>query len=220
MLVVNEFKQTNKLSIHTKSTIPWEANFVGSFVSMDSMPKKKLPTIAVIGRSNVGKSSFINSICNKKNLARVSATPGKTQTINFFEINQSFYLADMPGYGFAKVSKEKRKDWSGLSARFLSGYEHLLIVMSLIDANIPFQKPDQQFLEWCGENQVPFIIIRTKCDRSKPREVDALQNDFEKSLSESWEELPVIVRHSSISKLGVDVVKTRIEKIIANAKKR
>ena len=86
------------MTLNKKNIVPWEATFIGSFVSMDTMPKKKLPTIAVIGRSNVGKSSFINSICNKKNLARVSATPGKTQTINFFEINQSFYLADMPGY--------------------------------------------------------------------------------------------------------------------------
>ncbi len=207
------------MTLYKKNIIPWEATFIGSFVSMDTMPKKKLPTIAVIGRSNVGKSSFINSICNKKNLARVSATPGKTQTINFFEINQSFYLADMPGYGFAKVSKEKRKDWSGLSAEFLSGYENLQVVMSLIDANIPFQKPDQDFLNWCGENQVPFIIIRTKCDRSKPREMDALQTEFEKKLGESWEELPIIIRHSSINKIGVDTVKTRIEKIVANAKK-
>ena len=149
------------MTLNKKNIVPWEATFIGSFVSMDTMPKKKLPTIAVIGRSNVGKSSFINSICNKKNLARVSATPGKTQTINFFEINQSFYLADMPGYGFAKVSKEKRKDWSGLSAEFLSGYENLQVVMSLIDANIPFQKPDQEFLNWFVENQVHFIIIST-----------------------------------------------------------
>lgn len=218
MQVVNVLKPDN-LTLLKKNITAWEANFVGSYVSMDAMPKKKLPTIAIIGRSNVGKSSFINSISNKKNLARVSATPGKTQTINFFEINNSFYLADMPGYGFARVSKENRKDWSGLSAKFLSGYGQLLTVMALVDSNIPFQKPDQIFLNWCGENQVPFIIIRTKCDRSKPREIDKLQIEFEKSLSESWEELPLIIRHSSVTKAGVDMVKSKIEKIIANAKK-
>ncbi len=196
----------------------WDAIYIGSYVSTKDLPKKKLPGIAVIGRSNVGKSTLINALTKQKGLARVSASPGKTQTLNFYEINEEFYLVDMPGYGYAKVSKEKRGDWSDLSSTFLAEFEQLLTLLILIDSNIPFQSIDQKFIEWCGENQIPFIIIRTKSDKSKPRELEQLQLDFEKTLKESWEELPLIIRHSGTKNIGHEDIKKELQRIVTEFK--
>ena len=122
----------------------------------------------------------------QKGLARISANPGKTQTLNYFLVNNSFYLVDMPGYGYAKVSKEQRVTWSAFSGMFLQKCENLLCLLILVDATIIPQEIDIRFINWCGEQGIPITIIRTKIDKSKPSELDKLEKLFLKTLSEQW----------------------------------
>lgn len=203
----------------SKNRVEWEAIYISSCAEKTQLPKKALPAFAIIGRSNVGKSSFINSLCHKKDLARVSSNPGKTQTLNFYDINGNFHLVDMPGYGFAKVSKDLRNKWSGFSTEFLKEYAHLVSVLILIDANIPFQSIDKEFINWCGEHQIPFIIVRTKSDKSKPNQINKLQIEFENELKQDWEELPLIVRHSAVKNEGNLEIKSALENMLTQTSK-
>ncbi|MBK6392564.1 MAG: YihA family ribosome biogenesis GTP-binding protein [Saprospiraceae bacterium] len=189
----------------------WIATYVGSYVDASQLPADQRPTVAVIGRSNVGKSSFINALCNQKGLARISANPGKTQTLNYYIVDQQFYLVDMPGYGFAKVSKELRGKWTDMTNKFLSGCDNLVSVIILVDANISPQDLDLEFINWCGEQGIPFVIVRTKCDRTKPLKLQALEDEFSQKLLESWEELPPILRHSAVKLTGNQEVRSLIE---------
>lgn len=195
-----------------KKHTPWTVNYLGSYVDLDNTPQDK-PLIAIIGRSNVGKSSFINTICELKELARTSAKPGKTQTLNFYTVNSRFYLVDMPGYGYAGVSKEKRNMWSQFSQNFILKSQQLTCLFVLTDANIEPQEIDLKFLEWCGSNQIPIYIVRTKIDRSKPLAINNLEESFKLRLQESWEDLPLMSRHSSVTKEGNLELKTAIERM-------
>ncbi|MFZ4475143.1 MAG: ribosome biogenesis GTP-binding protein YihA/YsxC [Saprospiraceae bacterium] len=164
--------------------------FVGSFPKTSLCPTDGRAELAFIGRSNVGKSSLINMLTGKKGLAKVSQTPGKTQLLNFFLINHFWYLVDLPGYGYAKVSKVKQKVLSGMIKSYLFQREALLIAFVLIDPNIPPTKIDLEFINGLGEGNVPFALVFTKTDKMGKIAVQQSVERFLAALSETWETLP------------------------------
>ncbi len=189
----------------------WTVDYVGSYPGHEQAPKNEKPLVAIIGRSNVGKSSFINALCGQRELARTSAKPGKTQTLNYFLVNRDFYLVDMPGYGYAGVSKTLRASWADWSQKFILNAPNLVCLMILTDSNIPPQESDLEFINWCGDQQVPLFIIRTKTDKSKPQLINDLEKDFQNKLLETWEELPKMYRHSSNTKEGTETLRMAVE---------
>jgi GTP-binding protein len=182
------------------------ASYLISSPSVDKCPAPELPEYAFIGRSNVGKSSVINMLCNKKELAKVSASPGKTQLINHFTIvssdRKSWYLVDLPGYGYAKRSQSTRKSWAKMIQDYIRKRENLGTVFVLIDSNIQPQKLDLDFINQLGEWRVPFGIIFTKADKSTQRETSRNINDFLKELQASWESLPPHFVTSAVKHTG------------------
>ena len=189
------------------------AAFAGSFPNESSCPKEFKPEYAFIGRSNVGKSSLINMLCNKKNMARTSKQPGKTQTINFYIINGDWYLVDLPGYGYAKISKSKRQQWRRMVEGYLVRRENLQCTFLLIDSNVVPQKIDIEFVNWLGEIRIPFAIVFTKMDKSKPDVVEANVEQFKTSLLEYWTELPPIFYTSANDRKGREAILNFIEQI-------
>lgn len=175
------------------------AKFTGSFVNVNQCPAPTIPEYAFIGRSNVGKSSLINLLVERKALARISNKPGKTQHINHFYINDDWYLVDLPGYGYAKVSKTSRKKWETFIKNYLNKRTNLQCVFLLIDSRIPPQKIDLEFANWMGEMRIPFLIIFTKCDKNKPEELERNLQNFNDAMLENWENLPQSFRSSSVS---------------------
>lgn len=159
------------------------AEFVKSIVNLDQAPKPDLPEFAFAGRSNVGKSSLINCLLNRKNLANVSKQPGKTRTINYFLVNRDFYLVDLPGYGFARVSQKEKESWAKMIETYITGSKNLRVVFSLIDISVGPQKNDIQLLEWLHHENIPHAVIATKTDRAK-------QSDKLKSLAKLKEHFP------------------------------
>jgi GTP-binding protein len=187
------------------------AIFVKSSGKWQECPEATLPEYAFIGRSNVGKSSLINAMMNHKDLAKTSQTPGKTQLINHFLVNENWYLTDLPGYGYAKVSKSLRKDFEKLITNYILNRKNLVNLFVLIDIRHTPQKIDLEFMEWCGENGVPFSIVFTKLDKLKPgaeRNVDI----YKTKLLETWEELPDIYITSAEKKIGGDEILKFVEK--------
>jgi len=182
------------------------AEFMGSWERNDQIPESQAPEFAFIGRSNVGKSSLINMLCNRKKLAKTSSTPGKTQLINLFKIEKGFNFCDLPGYGYAKVSKTKRDAFNRMINHYLRERKNLFNLFILLDMRVPMQELDINFINWCGTNEVPFIIIGTKSDAIKPNKIEARIKEYEEKLSESWAEIPTIITTSSKSKLGKDVL--------------
>lgn len=176
-------------------------------------PKPVLPEYAFIGRSNVGKSSLINMLCNNKGLAKTSSTPGKTQLINHFLINENWYLCDLPGYGYAKVSKMDREKWGKMIQRYIRNRENLMNTFVLIDSRIKPQQIDIDFLLDLGEHGIPFSIIFTKADKLKQRDLDRNVNAFKKELLNYWEELPPSFVTSSEKKQGRDNVLNYVAEI-------
>src|ERR1051325_5831958 len=176
--------------------------FIGSYPSVEQQPKTGLPEFAFAGRSNVGKSSLINYLVNVKNLARVSKTPGKTQLINHFLVDDSWYLVDLPGFGFAKVSKEKRFSFQKMIANYLIKSDALQCVLLLIDSRIPPQKNDLDFVNWLGENQIPFVLVFTKADRYPSAQFRTNIESFKTEMLKTWEELPQIFITSAKNKKG------------------
>lgn len=187
------------------------AKFVSSHTGLNYLPEPNLPEFAFIGRSNVGKSSLINMLCNNSKLAKTSSTPGKTQTINHFIINEDWYLVDLPGYGYAKVSKHKRNYWQDFIVRYLRRRDNLINLFVLIDSRLKPQKIDLEFINWLGENGIPFSIIMTKTDKITNREVQKNLDQFTSVLQETWEELPPIFITSSKNKTGKEEVLNYIE---------
>lgn len=145
-----------------------KAEIVMSAVSQEQYPKDKLPEIAVAGRSNVGKSSFINSLLSRKGLARTSSKPGKTRTINFFLIDDKFYLVDVPGYGYAKVSKQERNKWGKMMDEYFTQRENLRLTVLLVDSRHDPSELDIQMYEFLKHYGVPTLVVATKCDKIKP----------------------------------------------------
>jgi GTP-binding protein len=168
-----------------------EALFVGSFIREDACPKDTKPEYAFIGRSNVGKSSLINMLCRKKyDLAKISNTPGKTQTINYYDIDKQWFMVDLPGYGYARISRTKREDWEKMIHFFLKNRKPLQYVFLLIDSMIPPQKIDIDFMNWMGENRIPFVIAYTKTDRLLPRDLKKNLQNIREEILNHWSELP------------------------------
>lgn len=182
------------------------AKFVISSPSLSKCPIYKEREYAFIGRSNVGKSSLINYITDHHGLAKVSTTPGKTQLINFFSINEAWHLVDLPGYGFAKVSKADRVKFDAMIKTYLKGRDQLQYVFLLIDARIPPQKIDLEFINWLGENDISFVIVFTKMDVSRKNETPKNIAAFKQILLESWVELPPLFYTSAFNKVGKEEI--------------
>lgn len=179
-----------------------KATYVGSWERADEMPAGKTPEFAFIGRSNVGKSSLINMLCNHKGLARTSAQPGKTQKLNLFDIDKTWNICDLPGYGYAKVSKEKRYTFSKMIKHYLQKRENLYCLFILVDLRIPVQAIDISFVNWCGEAGIPFVIVGTKADKVSPTKAQEQVKLFGEALSDVWEELPKFFISSGETALG------------------
>lgn len=179
-----------------------KAIFKQSASSIFGCPKPTLPEFAFIGRSNVGKSSLINMLCDNNKLAKTSATPGKTQLINHFIINDNWYLVDLPGYGFAKTSKSTRDKIETIIYDYCKKRETLVCLFVLIDSRLPLQQIDKDFMLWCGKTQIPFSIIYTKTDKNSKAELAKNIKNVEKELLKLWEELPNSFVTSSEKKQG------------------
>ncbi|MBO7181148.1 MAG: YihA family ribosome biogenesis GTP-binding protein [Bacteroidales bacterium] len=190
------------------------AEFVKSSQELNQCPQPDMPEFAFIGRSNVGKSSLINMLVDKKDLAKTSSQPGKTQLINHFLINEEWYLVDLPGYGYAKTSMENRKKWRKMIEDYLLKRVNLLTVFVLVDSRLEPQKIDLEFINFLGENQVPITLLFTKIDKQSAKKTEESLERFKESLSEYWEELPKIILTSSEKRVGRDEVLETIENII------
>jgi GTP-binding protein len=180
------------------------AEFVVSNTRVDHCPKSKLPEYAFIGRSNVGKSSLINMLCNRKRLAKTSSRPGKTQLINHFLINNKWHLVDLPGYGYARASKTQKKTFQKFITDYFNKRKELVSAFLLIDIRHEPQPPDLDFMRWLGENYIPFTIVFTKADKIKEREIEKKVSDYLEKLKEDWESLPKYFITSSEKRLGRD----------------
>lgn len=190
-----------------------EARFIESNSNVEKCPKPDRPEYAFIGRSNVGKSSLINMLTNKKSLAKTSGTPGKTQLINHFLINDEWYLVDLPGYGYAKVPKKEKVKWEQFLRRYILKRENLYCVFVLIDSRHKAQLVDLKFMEWLGISEIPFSIIFTKTDKLRPEELEANLKAYEEKLFETWETTPGYFISSAETAQGKDKILDFIESI-------
>ena len=191
-----------------------EAKFAGSCTRASQKPSRRLPEFAFIGRSNVGKSSLINMLCGNRKLAKTSSTPGKTQLINHFIINDSWYLVDLPGYGFAKISQKGREELRKMINDYIEKSEEMVVLFVLIDSRHDITKIDREFLAGLGENGIPFAIIFTKGDKLGPNALKAQIERDKKLLSEDWEELPPMFASSSETGAGKEEILDYIQQYI------
>jgi ribosome biogenesis GTP-binding protein YsxC/EngB len=199
-----------------------EAKYLTSSPSLEACPKPDRPEIAFIGRSNVGKSSLINMLCNNSRLAKISATPGKTQLINHFEIlsrsgreqDVSWYLVDLPGYGFAKVSQRDRRRWEQMIEFYLRNRSNLSIVFSLIDSRLQPQKIDLEFVNKLGKWRTPFALVFTKTDKNKVAVTEKNVNLFMQALKQSWEAPPNFFLTSATTRQGREDILHHIDEIL------
>jgi len=182
------------------------AEFVVSNSNVEKCPKSSLPEYAFIGRSNVGKSSLINMLTSRKSLAKTSGKPGKTQLINHFLINKNWHLVDLPGYGYARVSKTAKKTFQKFITQYFSHREQLVTAFVLVDIRHKPQPIDLDFMTWLGENNIPFSIIFTKADKLKPKAIENHVNDYKTVMLEFWEDMPNYFITSSSKNLGKDEV--------------
>ncbi|MDY0201038.1 MAG: ribosome biogenesis GTP-binding protein YihA/YsxC [Bacteroidales bacterium] len=189
------------------------ANFVKSSAELQQCPEHNLPEYVFIGRSNVGKSSLINMLTGINALAKVSGTPGKTQLINHFEINKSWYLVDLPGYGFTKTGKKQRAVFADMNTKFITNRENIACLFVLIDSRHEPQSIDTTFVDWLGANGIPFAIIFTKTDKLKPAVLTANIEAYKNHLLETWEELPPIFTSSSVNRNGKEEILNYIDQI-------
>ena len=189
------------------------ASFVISNTDISKCPQDGKPEYAFIGRSNVGKSSLINMLTNNKKLAKTSGKPGKTQLINHFIINDDWYLVDLPGYGYAKSSKTNRAEWEKFIVKYLTKREELVNVFVLIDSRLAPQKIDLEFMNWCGEKQIPFSMVFTKIDKLSSSSLQKNLVKYKKEMLKQWETLPPVYTTSSESKFGRERLLNYIEQI-------
>ena len=178
------------------------AEFVISNTDIEKCPKERIPEYAFIGRSNVGKSSLINMLTCRKSLAKTSGKPGKTQLINHFKINDNWFLVDLPGYGYAKVSKKDRSIFAKFIYDYLEKRENLICTFVLVDSRHEPQKIDLLFMEWLGQKGIPFVIVFTKMDKLSSSQLNKNLSKYKTKMLETWEELPQSFMSSAESKLG------------------
>ena len=179
------------------------ANFVISNSDVSKCPNEPLPEYAFIGRSNVGKSSLINMLMERKNLAKTSGRPGKTQLINHFKVNDNWFLVDLPGYGYARVSKKDKKTFQKYITNYFEQRQQLVCSFVLVDVRHEPQKVDMEFMEWMGEAGIPFSIIFTKADKLKPKAIEKnVEAYIQELLNGAWEEAPQHFVTSSSKNLG------------------
>lgn len=190
-----------------------KSDFVKSSSAVDQCPTDNMWDFAFIGRSNVGKSSLINMLCNRIALAKVSATPGKTQLINHFLINDKFYIVDLPGYGYAKVSKSVKEDFQKIIKSYILERESMACLFVLVDSRHEPQKIDLEFMQFLGENGIPFAIIFTKADKLTEKQLAESLERYRTRMLEEWEEMPQYFVTSSAHSVGRDEVLNYIDSV-------
>ncbi len=190
-----------------------EAKFIVSSTKVERCPKPSLPEYAFIGRSNVGKSSLINLLTNRRGLAKISKTPGKTQLINHFLINNEWYLVDLPGYGFANVPVGKKKVWDRVIRDYILKRTNLICLFVLIDSRHDPQQNDLRFMRFLGEHRVPFSLIFTKTDKLSEGELKRNLEYYKASMLKSWESLPPIFQVSTVKRKGREEVLDYIDEM-------
>ena len=188
-----------------------KAEFICSNTRVDLCPQEAIPEYAFIGRSNVGKSSLINMLVERKKLAKTSSTPGKTRLINHFKINDQWFLCDLPGYGYAKVSKKERESFAKMIEKYATQRSNLVCFFVLIDARIPPQEIDLDFIEWLGDSQLPFVIALTKVDKINQKVKSKNLELLKQELLQSWDELPLIFETSATKGTGKEQVMSFID---------
>lgn len=181
-----------------------DAQFIISNTTVTGCPPATLPEYAFIGRSNVGKSSLINTLVGQRKLAKTSGTPGKTQLINHFLVEKQWYLVDLPGYGFAKVSKNQRSSWTKMIREYLEQRQNLLCLFILLDVRLEPQKIDLEFMRWVGENGLPFVMVFTKADKLSATKVDQHVAAYKRTMLSQWTEMPPYFVTSAESARGRD----------------
>jgi GTP-binding protein len=186
--------------------IPLNASFVTSSADFRQCPEPVFPEYAFIGRSNVGKSSLINMITGKKALAKISSTPGKTRLINHFLINDEWFLADLPGYGYARVGQREREKWAKLIEDYLLGRTNLMSAFILVDARLPMQESDRNALHWFGQQEIHFTLVFTKTDKLSAQQLAENVAKYQAELLNFWEDLPPVILSSSKTGLGRDEI--------------
>ena len=205
-MLIKKLNQLNAMNIKS-------ADFIISNTDYRKCPQDGKPEYAFIGRSNVGKSSLINALTNKKGLAMTSSKPGKTMLINHFLINDEWYLVDLPGYGYARRGKDSREELREIIEDYVLNREAMTLLFVLIDSRLEPQKIDLEFMEWLGENGVPFSIVFTKADKQSGGKLNKQLNDYTKKLLETWEELPPVFVTSSETKQGREELLDYIEDV-------
>ena len=188
-----------------------EAKFAGSSARIEGRPQRRLPEFAFIGRSNVGKSSLINLLCGNRKLAMTSATPGKTKVVNHFLVNDSWYLVDLPGYGYARLPGKLRDALKAMISDYVLRSEELVQLFVLLDSRHDLQKADREFITFLGENGIPFALVYTKADKLGPEALKAQMQRNEAALLEQWESLPPVFVTSSSSGKGREEILNYIQ---------
>lgn len=215
---LTEFQKSNKpflIGIIAASTMTIRsAEFVVSNTNPQACPKPDKQEFAFIGRSNVGKSSLINLLVARKNLAKTSSSPGKTQTINHFLINGTWYLVDLPGYGYASISRSKSQSWGPMIETYLKKRTNLLTTFVLIDPRLDPQKIDLAFIQWMGTEGIPFALVFTKADKISRNQLAIIKNVWAKKLGETWEELPAIFMTSATARTGREEILSYINSLL------
>ena len=191
-----------------------KVEFVTSAASVSKCPAPDKPEFAFIGRSNVGKSSLINMLVQRKNLARISSTPGKTQLINHFVVNDEWYLVDLPGYGYAKISQSMRKSWETMIHDYIKHRENLVCVFVLLDSRHPLQTNDNDFMKWLGSKQIPFIRIFTKMDKDGVTRVQANIASHNREMKKTWAQVPPAFVSSAEKQIGREDILKYIDNLV------
>jgi GTP-binding protein len=192
------------------------AQFISSHANVEKSPPPDKPEFAFIGRSNVGKSSLINMLTNQKYLAKTSGKPGKTQTINHFLVNDQWYLVDLPGYGYASVSKDKREGFGKMIEQYILKRENLYCLFILIDSRLEPQKIDLEFIQWCGSKEIPICLTFTKIDKLTKHQIKRNLQIYQSTLKQTWSDLPAILITSATEKTGREDLLEFIENALAD----
>ena len=193
-----------------------QAIYAGSSTRVSRKPGRKLPEFAFIGRSNVGKSSLINMLCGKSRLALTSATPGKTKVVNHFLVNDKWYLVDLPGYGYAKMSNKGREELTAVISDYILNSQEMVMLFVLVDSRYEITARDLDFISNLGQNRIPFGIVFTKCDKMGPNALKAVIDKDCEILSGSWEQLPPMFTTSSRTAAGKEEILNYIDTILAS----